>query len=86
MAELLKGDVTQFHEWEKSTPYSRAAFHRGDGGARRGYAACFGPRKTVGLRDPKTGGVPMRWCAPAGQRARTLWNMVGFSDQAQIRR
>ena len=93
VAELLKGDVTEFHEWEKSTPYFEGCLPIEVMAARGVDTLRFGPMKPVGLRDPKTGRRPYAVVQLRQDNALgTLWNMVGFQtklkygDQARILR
>jgi methylenetetrahydrofolate--tRNA-(uracil-5-)-methyltransferase len=85
VSELLKGDVTQFHEWEKSTPYFEGCLPIEVMAARGVDTLRFGPMKPVGLRDPKTGRRPyavvqLRQDTALG----TLWNMVGFQTKLKF--
>ena len=82
VAELLKGDVTQFHEWEKSTPYFEGCLPIEVMAARGVDTLRFGPMKPVGLRDPKTGRRPYAVVQLRQDNALgTLWNMVGFQTK-----
>ncbi len=91
VADLLKGDVTEFHEWEKSTPYFEGCLPIEVMASRGVDTLRFGPMKPVGLRDPKTGRRPYAVVQLRQDNALgTLWNMVGFQtklkygDQARI--
>ena len=91
VSELLKGDVTEFHEWEKPTPYFEGCLPIEVMAARGVDTLRFGPMKPVGLRDPKTGRRPYAVVQLRQDNALgTLWNMVGFQtklkygDQARI--
>jgi len=93
VSDLLKGDVTGFHEWEKSTPYFEGCLPIEVMAARGVDTLRFGPMKPVGLRDPKTGRRPYAVVQLRQDNALgTLWNMVGFQtklkygDQARILR
>jgi methylenetetrahydrofolate--tRNA-(uracil-5-)-methyltransferase len=82
VSELLKADVTEFHDWEKSTPYFEGCLPIEVMAARGMDTLRFGPMKPVGLRDPKTGSRPyavvqLRQDNTLG----TLWNMVGFQTK-----
>jgi methylenetetrahydrofolate--tRNA-(uracil-5-)-methyltransferase len=82
VAELLKGDVTEFHEWEKSTPYFEGCLPIEVMAARGVDTLRFGPMKPVGLRDPKTGRRPYAVVQLRQDNALgTLWNMVGFQTK-----
>jgi methylenetetrahydrofolate--tRNA-(uracil-5-)-methyltransferase len=79
---LLAGDKTEFHEWEKSTPYFEGCLPVEVMAARSPDTLRFGPMKPVGLRDPRTGRrshavVQLRQDNALG----TLYNMVGFQTK-----
>jgi methylenetetrahydrofolate--tRNA-(uracil-5-)-methyltransferase len=82
VAALLAGDKTQFHEWEKSTPYFDGCLPI-EIMAERGLETLrWGPMKPVGLRDPRTGRRPhavvqLRQDNVLG----TLYSMVGFQTK-----
>jgi methylenetetrahydrofolate--tRNA-(uracil-5-)-methyltransferase len=79
---LLKGDKTEFKEWEKDTPYFEGCMPI-EVMAERGVDTLrYGPMKPVGLDDPRTG----RWPYAVVQlrqdnKLGTLWNMVGFQTK-----
>ncbi len=82
VAALRNGDKTEFHEWEKTTPYFEGCLpievmaERGEDTLR------FGPMKPVGLRDPRTGRRPHAVVQLRQDNALgTLWNMVGFQTK-----
>jgi methylenetetrahydrofolate--tRNA-(uracil-5-)-methyltransferase len=82
VSELLKGEVTEFHEWEKSTPYFEGCLPIEVMAARGIDTLRFGPMKPVGLRDPKTGRRPYAVVQLRQDNALgTLWNMVGFQTK-----
>src|SRR5262245_47020679 len=82
VSELLKGDVTEFHEWEKSTPYFEGCLPIEVMAARGIDTLRFGPMKPVGLRDPRTGRRPYAVVQLRQDNALgTLWNMVGFQTK-----
>src|SRR5262245_8559386 len=86
VAELLKGDVTQFHDWEKSTPYFEGCLPIEVMAARGVDTLRFGPMKPVGLRDPRTGRRPYAVVQLRQDNALgTLWNMVGFQTKLKYR-
>ncbi len=82
VAQLKSGEVTQFHEWEKSTPYFEGCLPIEVMAARGEDTLRFGPMKPVGLRDPKTGRRPYAVVQLRQDNALgTLWNMVGFQTK-----
>jgi methylenetetrahydrofolate--tRNA-(uracil-5-)-methyltransferase len=82
VADLLKGDVTEFHEWEKSTPYFEGCLPIEVMASRGVDTLRFVPMKPVGLRDPKTGRRPHAVVQLRQDNALgTLWNMVGFQTK-----
>ncbi len=79
---LLAGDKTEFHDWEKDTPYFEGCLPIEVMAARGLDTLRYGPMKPVGLRDPRTGRgahavVQLRQDNALG----TLWNMVGFQTK-----
>ena len=78
VAALLAGEKTEFHEWEKSTPYFDGCLPVEIMAARGPDTLRWGPMKPVGLRDPRTGRRPhARRAAAPGQRAgarSTTWS------------
>ena len=81
---LLDGEKTEFKQWEKDTPYFDGCMPIEVMASRGKETLRHGPMKPVGLDDPRTG----RWpCAVVQLRQDnalgTLWNIVGFPDQAQ---
>jgi methylenetetrahydrofolate--tRNA-(uracil-5-)-methyltransferase len=84
VAALLAGDKTEFHEWEKKTPYFEGCLPVEVMAARGLDTLRFGPMKPVGLRDPRTGHRPHAVVQLRQDNALgTLYNMVGF--QAKLR-
>jgi methylenetetrahydrofolate--tRNA-(uracil-5-)-methyltransferase len=82
VAALLAGDKTEFHEWEKSTPYFEGCLPVEVMAARGPDTLRFGPMKPVGLRDPKTGRRPYAVVQLRQDNAlATLYNMVGFQTK-----
>ncbi|HEY1796428.1 MAG TPA: methylenetetrahydrofolate--tRNA-(uracil(54)-C(5))-methyltransferase (FADH(2)-oxidizing) TrmFO [Stellaceae bacterium] len=82
VADLLDGAKTEFHEWEKSTPYFDGCLPIEVMAARGPDTLRWGPMKPVGLRDPRTGRRPhavvqLRQDNTLG----TLYNMVGFQTK-----
>ena len=79
---LIAGEKTEFHEWEKSTPYFEGCLPIEVMAARGAETLRFGPMKPVGLTDPRTGGrahavVQLRQDNALG----SLYNMVGFQTK-----
>src|SRR6185437_5525372 len=79
---MLTGDKTEFHDWEKDTPYFEACLPIEVMAARGLDTLRWGPMKPVGLRDPRrpTGAyavVQLRQDNALG----TLYNMVGFQTK-----
>jgi len=82
VAALLHGDKTEFHEWEKSTPYFEGCLPIEVMAVRGEDTLRFGPMKPVGLRNPKTGERPYAVVQLRQDNALgTLWNMVGFQTK-----
>ena len=81
---LLAGEKTEFHDWEKDTPYFEGCLPievMAERGARN---LALGPMKPVGLRDPRTRPRRLRRGAAApGQRARHALQHGGLPDQAE---
>jgi len=79
---LLDGEKTEFHEWEKSTPYFEGCLPI-EVMAERGHDTLrFGPMKPVGLADPRTGRRPHAVVQLRQDNALgTLYNMVGFQTK-----
>ena len=79
---LLAGDVTEFKEWEKDTPYFEGCLPIEIMASRGRETLRFGPMKPVGLTDPNTGKrahavVQLRQDNALG----TLYNIVGFQTK-----
>ena len=82
VAALLQGEKTEFHEWEKSTPYFEGCLPVEVMAARGEDTLRFGPMKPVGLRNPRTGERPYAVVQLRQDNALgTLWNMVGFQTK-----
>jgi methylenetetrahydrofolate--tRNA-(uracil-5-)-methyltransferase len=82
VAALIASEKTEFHEWEKTTPYFEGCLPVEVMAARGLDTLRFGPMKPVGLRNPRTGRqshavVQLRQDNALG----TLWNMVGFQTK-----
>ena len=81
-AALRQGETTEFHEWEKSTPYFEGCLPIEVMAARGVETLRFGPMKPVGLCNPKTGYRPHAVVQLRQDNALgTLWNMVGFQTK-----
>ncbi len=82
VAALLAGEKTEFHEWEKSTPYFDGCLPVEIMAARGPDTLRWGPMKPVGLRDPRTGKRPHAVVQLRQDNAlATLYNMVGFQTK-----
>jgi methylenetetrahydrofolate--tRNA-(uracil-5-)-methyltransferase len=82
VAALLAGDKTEFHEWERKTPYFEGCLPVEVMAARGLDTLRFGPMKPVGLRDPRTGHRPYAVVQLRQDNALgTLYNMVGFQTK-----
>jgi methylenetetrahydrofolate--tRNA-(uracil-5-)-methyltransferase len=82
VAALLAADKTEFHDWEKETPYFEGCLPIEVMAARGIDTLRYGPMKPVGLRDPRTGRgthavVQLRQDNALG----TLYNIVGFQTK-----
>ncbi len=86
VAALLAGDKTEFHEWEKSTPYFDGCLPVEIMAERGPDTLRWGPMKPVGLRDPRTGKRPHAVVQLRQDNAlATLYNMVGFQTKLRHR-
>jgi methylenetetrahydrofolate--tRNA-(uracil-5-)-methyltransferase len=79
---LLEADATEFHDWEKDTPYFEGCLPIEVMAARGRRTLAFGPMKPVGLTNPHSADKP----AAVVQLRRdntlgTLYNMVGFQTK-----
>jgi methylenetetrahydrofolate--tRNA-(uracil-5-)-methyltransferase len=79
---LLEADTTEFHDWEKDTPYFEGCLPIEVMAARGRRTLAFGPMKPVGLTNPHSADKP----AAVVQLRRdntlgTLYNMVGFQTK-----
>jgi methylenetetrahydrofolate--tRNA-(uracil-5-)-methyltransferase len=82
VSALLAGDKTEFHEWEKSTPYFDGCLPIEVMAARGADTLRWGPMKPVGLRDPCTGRRPYAVVQLRQDNALgTLYNIVGFQTK-----
>ncbi len=79
---LLEGEMAEFHEWEKDTPYFEGCLPIEVMAERGRDTLRFGPMKPVGLTNPHEPGrchavVQLRQDNKLG----TLYNMVGFQTK-----
>ncbi|HJU14943.1 MAG TPA: methylenetetrahydrofolate--tRNA-(uracil(54)-C(5))-methyltransferase (FADH(2)-oxidizing) TrmFO [Stellaceae bacterium] len=82
VAALLAGDKTEFHGWEKTTPYFEGCLPIEIMAARGPETLRWGPMKPVGLRDPRTGKRPYAVVQLRQDNALgTLFNLVGFQTK-----
>ena len=82
VAALLAGEKTEFHDWEKSTPYFDGCLPVEIMAARGLDTLRWGPMKPVGLTDPRTGRRPHAVVQLRQDNALgTLYNMVGFQTK-----
>jgi len=82
VAAVLAGDKTEFHDWEKSTPYFDGCLPIEVMAARGPDTLRWGPMKPVGLTDPRTGRRPHAVVQLRQDNALgTLYNMVGFQTK-----
>jgi len=83
IAALLAGDKTEFHEWERDTPYFEGCLPIEVMAERGAETLRFGPMKPVGLTNPHNpearayAVVQLRQDNALG----TLWNIVGFQTK-----
>ena len=82
VAAVREGQMAEFHDWEKDTPYFEGCLPI-EVMAERGVETLrFGPMKPVGLNDPRTGRRPYALVQLRQDNAlATLWNMVGFQTK-----
>src|SRR5438309_391924 len=79
---LLAGEKTEFHDWEKTTPYFEGCLPVEVMAQRGPETLRFGPMKPVGLTDPRTGHRPHAVVQLRQDNALgTLYNMVGFQTK-----
>jgi methylenetetrahydrofolate--tRNA-(uracil-5-)-methyltransferase len=79
---LLAGDMTEFKEWEKDTPYFEACLPIEVMAERGRETLRFGPMKPVGLTDPNTVRRPHAVVQLRQDNALgTLYNIVGFQTK-----
>jgi methylenetetrahydrofolate--tRNA-(uracil-5-)-methyltransferase len=82
VAALLAAEKTEFHGWERDTPYFEGCLPIEVMAARGRDTLAFGPMKPVGLRDPRTGRRPFAVVQLRQDNALgTLYNIVGFQTK-----
>ncbi|MBV9825194.1 MAG: methylenetetrahydrofolate--tRNA-(uracil(54)-C(5))-methyltransferase (FADH(2)-oxidizing) TrmFO [Alphaproteobacteria bacterium] len=82
VAALTSGATTDFHEWEKATPYFEGCLPIEVMAGRGIDTLRYGPMKPVGLRNPRTGQRPHAVVQLRQDNAlATLYNMVGFQTK-----
>ncbi len=82
IAALLAAPKTEFHDWERDTPYFEGCLPVEEMAARGPDTLRFGPMKPVGLTDPHTGGRPYAVVQLRQDNALgTLFNLVGFQTK-----
>ncbi len=80
---LLAAPTTEFHEWEKDTPYFEGCLPIEVMAARGRETLRFGPMKPVGLTNPHAPDIKPHAVVQLRQdnALGTLWNMVGFQTK-----
>lgn len=80
---LLAGEKTEFHDWEKDTPYFEGCLPIEVMAERGRETLRHGPMKPVGLTDPNNPDVKPHAIVQLRQdnALGTLWNMVGFQTK-----
>jgi methylenetetrahydrofolate--tRNA-(uracil-5-)-methyltransferase len=82
VAALLAGEMIEFRDWEKRTPYFDGCLPVEVMAARGPDTLRWGPMKPVGLRDPRTGRRPHAVVQLRQDNALgTLFNIVGFQTK-----
>ncbi len=82
IAALTGGEMTKFHDWEKTTPYFEGCLPIEVMAARGLDTPRYGPMKPVGLTDPRTGRRPHAVVQLRQDNALgSLYNMVGFQTK-----
>ena len=80
--ELLHAESTEFHEWEKDTPYFESCLPIEIMAERGPETLRFGPMKPVGLTNPHTNEKPYAVVQLRQDNALgTLYNIVGFQTK-----
>ena len=81
---LLKGEKTEFKEWEKDTPYFEACLPIEVMAERGPETLRWGPMKSIGLTNPNATTFPRPWAVVQLRQDNalgTLYNMVGFQTK-----
>ena len=79
---LLEGEKTEFHDWEKDTPYFEGCLPIEVMAARGRQTLAFGPMKPVGLTNPHRPEKPHAVVQLRQDNALgTIYNMVGFQTK-----
>lgn len=80
---LMAGEKTEFHEWEKNTPYFEGCLPIEVMAERGRETLAFGPMKPVGLTNPHNPTVKPYAIVQLRQdnKLGTLFNMVGFQTK-----
>ncbi len=80
---LIAGDKTEFHEWEKDTPYFEGCLPIEVMAERGRETLRHGPMKPVGLTNPNAPNIKAHAIVQLRQdnALGTLWNMVGFQTK-----
>jgi methylenetetrahydrofolate--tRNA-(uracil-5-)-methyltransferase len=82
VAALIAADKTEFHDWEKATPYFEGCLPIEVMAARGLDTLRWGPMKPVGLRDPRRERGPYAVVQLRQDNALgTLYNIVGFQTK-----
>jgi methylenetetrahydrofolate--tRNA-(uracil-5-)-methyltransferase len=82
VAALIAGEKTEFHEWEKNTPYFEGCLPIEVMAVRGIDTLRWGPMKPVGLRDPRQPHGPYAVVQLRQDNALgTLYNIVGFQTK-----
>jgi methylenetetrahydrofolate--tRNA-(uracil-5-)-methyltransferase len=82
VAALIAGEKTEFHEWERNTPYFEGCLPIEVMAARGIETLRWGPMKPVGLRDPRQPSGPYAVVQLRQDNALgTLYNIVGFQTK-----
>jgi methylenetetrahydrofolate--tRNA-(uracil-5-)-methyltransferase len=80
---LISGEKTEFHGWEKDTPYFEGCLPIEVMAERGRETLRYGPMKPVGLTNPHAPGIKAHAIVQLRQdnALGTLWNMVGFQTK-----
>ncbi|MCH8113433.1 MAG: methylenetetrahydrofolate--tRNA-(uracil(54)-C(5))-methyltransferase (FADH(2)-oxidizing) TrmFO [Proteobacteria bacterium] len=79
---LLTGEKTEFHDWEKDTPYFESCLPIEVMAERGRQTLAFGPMKPVGLTNPHSPDKPHAVVQLRQDNALgTIYNMVGFQTK-----